>query len=360
MHQRHRMPRASPRCGQARPITWTALAPPGHIALGLLSTQAHTVTPRARSSRTSGSVVGRCEWRTRSAEPSAVLSSLGCGGTGVMPQQYLCRNTPGTAGLWLARALQAADRPRLAGAWGSLGYDLALREASGAPAGRRLSQLVFDMAQCTCASPAASAARKMAPTFSAERRLSKTRLSGVAATDGGSSSSARSWLRSHTSRVARASRRVEAMSLAMEAARCGRSASANAARFLGCTKDVYARKAAEPICASVSSRSCTSTPSDSSAACSRVRRCRTPSARSLPLLPRWTISCAWCGPSSRRHGTLRLKALRERGIESVRAIDKGLACGRWTPCWLSSTSNLPNLLTLNTSNPTPTPYPTNP
>eukprot|EP00964_Phaeocystis_antarctica_P011513 scaffold6371_cov70-Phaeocystis_antarctica.AAC.2 len=173
------------------------------------------------------------------------------------------------------------------------------------------------MEQYTCASPAASAARKMAPTFSAERRLSNTRLSGVAATDGGSSSRARSWLRSHTSRVARASRRVEAMSLAMEDARCGRSASANAARLLGCTKDVYARKAAEPICASVLSRSCTSTPSDSSAACRRVRRDRTPSARSLPLLPRWTISCAWCGLRSRRHGTLWLKDLRERGIGSV-------------------------------------------
>ena len=48
---------------------------------------AHTVTPRARSSRTSGRVVGRCEWRTRSAEPRAVFSSLECGGTGVMPQQ---------------------------------------------------------------------------------------------------------------------------------------------------------------------------------------------------------------------------------------------------------------------------------
>ena len=44
-----------------------------------------------------------------------------------------------------ARAAQAADRPRLAGAWGSLrpALSLALKEASGAPAGRRLSQLVF-------------------------------------------------------------------------------------------------------------------------------------------------------------------------------------------------------------------------
>ena len=42
-----------------------------------------------------------------------------------------------------ARA-QAPDWPRLAGAWGSLERDLALREASGEPAGRGLRRLAFD------------------------------------------------------------------------------------------------------------------------------------------------------------------------------------------------------------------------
>ena len=45
--------------------------------------------------------------------------------------------------VWPARAAQAADRPRLVGARGSLRRDLALRGASGEPAGRSLSQLVF-------------------------------------------------------------------------------------------------------------------------------------------------------------------------------------------------------------------------
>ena len=44
--------------------------------------------------------------------------------------------------LWPARAAQAADWPRLAGAWRSLRRDLALREAYGYPAGRGLSHLV--------------------------------------------------------------------------------------------------------------------------------------------------------------------------------------------------------------------------
>ena len=45
-----------------------------------------------------------------------------------------------------ASAAIEADRPRLAEARGSLRRDLALNEASRAPAGRRLSQLAFDMA----------------------------------------------------------------------------------------------------------------------------------------------------------------------------------------------------------------------
>eukprot|EP00964_Phaeocystis_antarctica_P094880 scaffold61507_cov57-Phaeocystis_antarctica.AAC.3 len=46
--------------------------------------------------------------------------------------------------IWPASAAQAADWPRLAGAWGSPRHDWTLREAPGAPAGRRLSPLVFD------------------------------------------------------------------------------------------------------------------------------------------------------------------------------------------------------------------------
>eukprot|EP00964_Phaeocystis_antarctica_P008188 scaffold4414_cov65-Phaeocystis_antarctica.AAC.8 len=45
----------------------------------------------------------------------------------------------------LASAAQAADWPRLAEASGSLSHDLALRDASGAPAGRGLSRLVLDI-----------------------------------------------------------------------------------------------------------------------------------------------------------------------------------------------------------------------
>ena len=48
-----------------------------------------------------------------------------------------------TRPVWPASAAQAAGRPRLGGASGSLRCDLALAEASGAPAGRGLSQLGF-------------------------------------------------------------------------------------------------------------------------------------------------------------------------------------------------------------------------
>ena len=48
-----------------------------------------------------------------------------------------------TRPLWPASAAQAADWPRLAEARGSLRHDLALKGASGEPAGRGLSPLVF-------------------------------------------------------------------------------------------------------------------------------------------------------------------------------------------------------------------------
>ena len=48
-----------------------------------------------------------------------------------------------TANIWPASAAQAAGWPRLAEARGSLRHDLALKGASGEPAGRGLSTLVF-------------------------------------------------------------------------------------------------------------------------------------------------------------------------------------------------------------------------
>ena len=48
-----------------------------------------------------------------------------------------------TRRIWPASAAQAADWPRLAEARGSLRHDLALIGASGEPAGRGLSPLVF-------------------------------------------------------------------------------------------------------------------------------------------------------------------------------------------------------------------------
>eukprot|EP00964_Phaeocystis_antarctica_P107249 scaffold71995_cov51-Phaeocystis_antarctica.AAC.1 len=45
---------------------------------------------------------------------------------------------------------KAADWPRLAGAWGSLRHALALRQASGDPAGRGLSHLAFHVGESPC------------------------------------------------------------------------------------------------------------------------------------------------------------------------------------------------------------------
>ena len=50
-----------------------------------------------------------------------------------------------TRPIWSAIAARVADWPWLAGAWGSLEHDLALREAYEEPAGRSLHHLVFDM-----------------------------------------------------------------------------------------------------------------------------------------------------------------------------------------------------------------------
>ena len=49
------------------------------------------------------------------------------------------------AGQARARPKRLKPRPSLAGAWGSLWHALALKEAPGEPAGRRLSQLGLDL-----------------------------------------------------------------------------------------------------------------------------------------------------------------------------------------------------------------------
>eukprot|EP00964_Phaeocystis_antarctica_P034494 scaffold19634_cov18-Phaeocystis_antarctica.AAC.1 len=50
--------------------------------------------------------------------------------------------------IWPASTAQAADRPKLARAWGSPRRDLALKAASGEPAGRSPSHLVSDIRWC--------------------------------------------------------------------------------------------------------------------------------------------------------------------------------------------------------------------
>ena len=58
-------------------------------------------------------------------------------------------STPGAMSrarpVWSASVAQATGWPRLAEAWGGLVHGLALKEASGEPAGRSLSHLVFDI-----------------------------------------------------------------------------------------------------------------------------------------------------------------------------------------------------------------------
>ena len=63
-------------------------------------------------------------------------------------------------GLYGRPAAQAADWPRLAEAHGSLAHDLAPREASGEPAGRRLCHLVFDAGASLTAPRRVRAARR--------------------------------------------------------------------------------------------------------------------------------------------------------------------------------------------------------
>ena len=52
-----------------------------------------------------------------------------------------------TRPIWPASAAQAADWPRLADVRGSLRHDLVLKGASGEPAGRGLSPLVFHIGE---------------------------------------------------------------------------------------------------------------------------------------------------------------------------------------------------------------------
>ena len=65
--------------------------------------------------------------------------------------------------MWPPRASQAADWPRLAEAPGSPRHDLALRGASGEPAGRSLSSLVLDTGRQWWALRSGDVARRTAP-----------------------------------------------------------------------------------------------------------------------------------------------------------------------------------------------------
>ena len=83
-----------------------------------------------------------------------------------------------TRPIWPASAAQAADWPRLAEAQGSLRHDLALEGASGEPAGRGLSRLVFHIGTALLAvsrSCSAIARRARARTSSGCRRRRRRR-----------------------------------------------------------------------------------------------------------------------------------------------------------------------------------------
>ena len=73
--------------------------------------------------------------RSRRTRAQARCSST----SGSASRVAMCKTRP----IWPASAAQAADWPRLAEARGSLRHDLALKGASGEPAGRGLSRLVF-------------------------------------------------------------------------------------------------------------------------------------------------------------------------------------------------------------------------
>jgi hypothetical protein len=62
-----------------------------------------------------------------------------------LAKQQKHQTTSKTSLVWPASAGEAADGPRLAGAWGSLRRALALKESSGAPAGRSLSLFCFSI-----------------------------------------------------------------------------------------------------------------------------------------------------------------------------------------------------------------------
>eukprot|EP00964_Phaeocystis_antarctica_P105788 scaffold70766_cov60-Phaeocystis_antarctica.AAC.1 len=68
-----------------------------------------------------------------------------------------------TRPIWPASMAQAADWPRLAEAQGSLRHDLSLKGASGEPAGRGLSRLVFHIGGSGRQCPSTRRCRRSSP-----------------------------------------------------------------------------------------------------------------------------------------------------------------------------------------------------
>ena len=78
--------------------------------------------------------------------------------------------------VWPAKAAREADLSRLAGAWGSLGRDLAPRAAPEEPAGRRLCHLGFDTGELHALPLSLPAYQLLAPPPHATPRSVRNKL----------------------------------------------------------------------------------------------------------------------------------------------------------------------------------------
>ena len=86
-----------------------------------------------------GSCAAKRSWKTAVCAQPAASVLLSC------EMVLLCREHVRDGQPKPGQNRPKADWPRLAGAWGSEGHTLALKVASGEPAGRRLSRLGFDI-----------------------------------------------------------------------------------------------------------------------------------------------------------------------------------------------------------------------